>query len=139
MKHFFSPSPLWQYGGIAIIRILTGTFLIFHGWEIFSEEKMTEYLQWDFFKNNTASKFLVYAGKASELISGILLALGLLTRVACIIIAVTFIYISCFLGSGKVWYEDQHPFLFVLLAFMFFFTGPGKWSLDNRLFQKNNH
>jgi uncharacterized membrane protein YphA (DoxX/SURF4 family) len=39
-------------------------------------------------------------------------------------------------GDGKIWYEDQHPFLFVLLAAVFFFTGPGKWSIDYLLFNK---
>ncbi len=39
-----------------------------------------------------------------------------------------------FVGHGKIWYEDQHPFLFVLLAFVFFFIGGGKWSVDYLLF-----
>jgi putative oxidoreductase len=33
-------------------------------------------------------------------------------------------------GHGRFWYEDQHPFLFALFGVLFFFTGPGAWSLD---------
>ena len=136
MKKIFSPTPLWQNEGIALLRIVTGIFLIYHGWEIFDEEKMKEYVTWDVFKNSTSAPLMVYLGKGAELTAGILWVLGLLTRIASLIVACTFIYIAFFIGNGKIWYEDQHPFLFVLLALTFFFTGPGRWSLDNILFKK---
>jgi putative oxidoreductase len=44
-------------------------------------------------------------------------------------------YITFKIGHGKFWYEDQHPFMFVLFGLLFFFTGPGKWSLDHVLFK----
>ena len=136
MNKFFSSSPMWQHEGVAFIRICTGIFLMYHGWEVFDKQKMHEYAQWDIFKNNASASFMVYLGKGAELITGILLTFGLFTRIACMIITGTFIYISFFVGHGKIWYEDQHPFLFVLLALLFFFTGPGKWSVDNILFKK---
>jgi len=48
------------------------------------------------------------------------------------------LFIVFFVGYGKFWYEDQHPFLFVLLALIFFFTGPGRWNLDQLIFGRNN-
>jgi putative oxidoreductase len=39
-------------------------------------------------------------------------------------------------GSGKFWYDDQHPFMFILLALMFIFTGPGAGALDSVVFKK---
>jgi uncharacterized membrane protein YphA (DoxX/SURF4 family) len=134
MKKFFSPSPLWQQKGISIIRIIVGLFLIYHGWEIFDSATMNEYLKYDNFKGSSYPSFMVYAGKAGELIAGFLLLIGWLTRLASVAIIITFLYISFFVGHGKIWYEDQHPFLFVLLALVFIFTGPGKWSIDNLLF-----
>jgi uncharacterized membrane protein YphA (DoxX/SURF4 family) len=124
-----------QSAGLAIIRIVLGVFMIYHGWEVFDAEKMKGYLVWDQFKNVPAA--MVYAGKIAELLGGLLLAVGFLTRTAAIVIAITMLYVSCFVGHGKIWYEDQHPFLFVLLALVFFFTGAGKWSLDNVLFNRN--
>ena len=132
----FSYLPLWQREGVALVRIITGAFLIYHGWEVFDEQQMHEYAAWDIFQNRPKPLMIVYIGKGSELLAGVLLALGLFTRIGCFIIACTFIYISFFVGNGKIWYEDQHPFMFVLLAFMFFFTGPGRWSVDSILFQK---
>lgn len=135
MKGFFSPSPLWQEQGLALVRIITGGFMIYHGWEVFNTETMNGYLQWDQFKNSSG-KFFVYAGKASELIAGIFLVAGLFTRIAAIVLIATLGYISFFIGHGKIWYDDQHPFLFVLLGFVILVTGGGKYSLDNIVFGK---
>jgi putative oxidoreductase len=138
MNKFFSSLPLWQSNGLSLIRIIVGGFLIYHGWEIFSAGKMNEYIKWDIFKDSSSGKLLVYMGKAGELTGGILLLIGLFTRIAAIIIVCTLGYISFFVGHGKIWYEDQYPFLFVLLALVFFFTGPGKWSADHLLFKPHN-
>lgn len=110
--------------------------MIYHGLELFSAEKMNGYLQWDLFKNSESAKIMVYAGKAAELTGGILMFFGLFTRIAAIILIVTMAYISFFVGHGKVWYDDQHPFLFVLLALVFLFMGGGRASLDHILFKK---
>src|ERR1051325_8698194 len=135
MNRFFSPSPLWQNNGLGLIRILIGISLIYHGWEIFNTKAMNEYFTWDMFKDSSLAKIFVYAGKVSELISGILLLLGLFTRIACIIIICTMAYIAFLVGHGKIWYEDQYPFLFVIIGFIFIFTGPGSFSLDNVIFK----
>ena len=110
--------------------------MMYHGYEIFDEKIMNGYFERDMFKNSSTAQTMVYAGKAVELIGGFLLFFGLLTRVACLILIVTMSYITFFVGHGKVWYDDQHPFLFVLLALVFFFTGPGKISLDKMIFKK---
>lgn len=138
MNKFFLSSPLWQNNGIALIRIVVGAFLIYHGWEMFNAAKMNEYLQWDMFKNSSSAKAMVYAGKASELAAGILLVIGLFTRIAAILVIGTLGYIAFFVGHGKIWYDDQYPFLFVLLALVFLFMGGGRLSLDNLLFNKHN-
>jgi putative oxidoreductase len=134
MNKFFLSSPLWQTTGLTLIRCILGTFLIYHGLEIFSESKINGYLEWDVFKGSNG-KLLVMAGKVSELIAGIFFVFGFLTRVASLLIIGTMIYITFFLGNGKIWYEDQYPFLFILLALVFFFTGASKVSLDNLLFK----
>jgi len=132
MKRFLSSGPLWQSNGLFLIRIILSAFLIIHGMEIFDAGKMKNYTSWDTFKT---SAMMPYIGKAAELIAGILLLLGLFTRFACLMIACTFLYITFFVGNGKFWMDDQHPFLFVMLALVFFFAGAGKFSLDNRLFK----
>jgi putative oxidoreductase len=134
MNRFFSSSPIWQQKGLAIIRIITGCFVIYHGSEAFNSGIINEYFQWDVFKTSPGH-FLVYFGKITQLIAGILLVMGLLTRTALILLIGVFSFIAFYVGSGKIWYQDQHPFLFVLLALLFFFTGPGAWNLDDLFFK----
>ncbi|MBS1597212.1 MAG: DoxX family protein [Bacteroidetes bacterium] len=134
MKNFLSPNPIWQQSGIGLLRIIVGGFMIYHGWEVFDAATMKGYAGWDNFKNSSMGLLLVYLGKTAELLAGVMLLLGCFTRVACVVLIVTMLYISLFLGHGKIWYEDQYPFLFVLLGFVFIFSGPGKWSVDRLLF-----
>ena len=135
MKRFFSPLPLGQNNGLGIIRIIVGAFLIYHGCEMFDTPAMNEYFKWDMFKDSSMARISVYGGKVAELLSGILLLLGLFTRLACIILICTLGYIAFFVGHGKIWYEDQYPFLFVVIGFIFIFTGPGSFSVDNVIFK----
>lgn len=136
MNSFFSSAPLWQSNGLALIRLIVGFFMAYHGYEIFDEKIMNGYLQWDMFKTSPSAKTMIFIGKAAELIAGILLFLGLFTRIACVIMITVMSYITFFVGHGKIWYEDQHPFLLVLFALLFIFTGPGNFSLDKLLFNK---
>jgi len=136
MNKFLSPDSIAQNNGIAFIRILVGVFLIYHGSEIFSAAKMQEYATWDMFKKNAHPLFMPYLGKACELAGGLFLAAGLFTRAASVLIMCTMLYISLFIGNGKIWYEDQYPFLFAVLALVFIFTGPGNFSADKILFNK---
>ncbi|MBD2702376.1 DoxX family protein [Spirosoma sp. BT702] len=132
----FSTEGIFREGGLMLTRVIVGLLLTYHGWEVFDPVQMNQYAAWDTFKESSSPSFMVYLGKGSELVAGILLTLGLLTRVAALLTIGTLLYITFFVGHGKFWYEDQHPFLFVLLAMVFFFTGPGRWSLD-ALLEKN--
>ena len=112
--------------------------MAYHGWEVFDNHKMSEYAKWDVFKAMPVPIVLVYLGKSLELASGILLALGLFTRVAALIMAINMLFICFKVGNGRFYYEDQHPFIFAMLAMVFFFTGPVKWSIDQLIFARKN-
>lgn len=135
MNHrFLSANSLWPDAGLFMVRLLTGIFMIYHGWEVFIPDKMNGYAQWLHDLHFPSATFMAYLGKGTEWVGGILLVLGLLTRIACIGIAGTMAVISFGMGEGRIFTDEQHPFLFVLLAAIFFFTGPGRWSLDQLLF-----
>lgn len=134
MKRFFSPSPIWSNNGIAVVRIILGALMIYHGQEVFNPELMNSYLEWERFKGPDG-KFMVYLGKSSEFIAGVSFLLGIFTRFGALLLIGTLSYVTFFVGHGRFWYEDQHPFMFVLFGLLFLFTGPGSWSLDASIFR----
>lgn len=136
MIKLLSSSPVAQQSGLAVIRIIVGLLMVYHGWEVFDTGKIKGYAEWDFFKKFASPLFVVYIGKSAELLAGILLAIGLFTRVASLVLIATMLYIAFYVGGGKIWYEDQHPFLFVLLGLVYFFSGSGKWSVAEWLQRK---
>lgn len=125
----------WQKNGLATLRIITGLLMAYHGWEVFYSSKMDEYLKWDVIKTLPAPRFMIYLGKGIELVSGILFVLGLFTRTAGLLMAADMLFICFKVGNGEFYYGDQHPFLFAMLAIVFFFLGPVKWSLDQLVFK----
>lgn len=125
----FSSAPVSVEKGLAIVRIIIGLLMAYHGLEVFNRELMVEYANWDSINGLPAPEFMVYLGKGLELVMGLFLLLGILTRLAGALIIVNMLYICFFIGSGKFWAGDQHPFLFAVFGFLFLMTGPGAWSL----------
>lgn len=132
MNYYANNAPSGNVG-TAIVRVITGLLLAYHGFEVFDAKLMKDYAQWNMFKDLPIGLVLVYLGKGAEFVAGILLALGLFTKLASVVTIITMLGITFFVGHGKFWYEDQHPFLFVLLALIFLFNGGGRWSIDERL------
>lgn len=136
MRRFFSAEPVRLSWGIALMRIITGAFLIFHGWECFDAEKMNMYTGWFTDRHYAEPATWAYAGKIAELLAGTGFVLGLLTRVAALGSIAAFAGIIFLLGDkGKIFESDQHPFLFILISVLFLFTGPGALSLDSIIFK----
>lgn len=133
MSALFQSKPLWPGYGLAFARIVTAGFLIYHGAEIWtSPEAMKEYLDWEQFKSLPKPVWWIYGGKLAELLAGILLLFGLWTRLASLILIASMCFIAFRVGKGEVWYGDQHPFLFVLLGWIFLCAGPGALSVDRK-------
>lgn len=138
LKRFFSYKPIWQESGLTLIRILVGSFMIYHGAEVFSKELMDGYEKWLTDIKFPSPVILAYLGKGIEFVAGIFFTIGLFTRLAIIPLASTMLIIAFGMGHGKIFYEDQHPFNFVLLFMVTFFAGPGKFSLDYYLFGRKS-
>ncbi|HZY79302.1 MAG TPA: DoxX family protein [Cyclobacteriaceae bacterium] len=130
IKTLLSPRPIFYETGLASIRIFVGLMMAYHGWEVFNPELMKGYTDWDVIKALPSPLLAVYIGKGMELVTGICFTLGFLTRLSAIFMAVDMLFITFYVGEGRFWYQEQHPFLFALIAIIFFFTGPVKWYLD---------
>jgi putative oxidoreductase len=126
-----------QHNALSIIRMVTGLLVSYHGFEIFDKSIVDGYTTWDTIKQLPFPIHAVYLGKSIELLSGLLLTMGLFTRIAGVLLMAVMLFICFYVGGGKFWYEDQHPFLFALLGAVFLATGGGKYSVDQLRFRKN--
>lgn len=124
--------PLWPEYGLGIARIITGALMGWHGLEVFNPGIMRGYLDWPVFQQLPSSTVSVYIGKSLELTAGFLLLLGLWTRLASLIMMVVMAFVCFLVGKGEFWYGDQHPFLFVVLGWIFLTAGGGAWSIDKK-------
>lgn len=137
MNTFFSARPLPAFDTVyAFLRVITGLFMLLHGWEVFDAAQMSDYGKWMTDLHFPAPNIIAWLGKGSELIFGATLMLGFATRISVIPLLLTMLIITFGMGGGKIWYEDQHPFMFVMLGLLFLFGGGGKWSLDGILFDR---
>ncbi len=124
---------LW-YDGIFIVRIVVGIMLIVHGGQLFEGNDMRGFADKLLEMSMPFPVLLPYIGKAIELVGGFFLIIGLFTRVITALIFTTFIFITFVMGEGKIFTDNQHPFLFAMISLLFFFTGAGRVSFDYILF-----
>ena len=131
-KIVFTSNGLWETGAV-ILRVMAGLIIFKYGLEIFSEDKMNGYINW-----LTDLKFpypdrMAYIGKVCELAGGLLMALGLFTRVAAIPLIITMSVIGFIMGEPEFLAADG-SILLLAIFLHFLLTGPGKLSLDHILF-----
>ncbi len=96
-----SPAPLFQKEGIAFLRITVGLLMVYHGVEVLDSKLIEGYAKWDSFKSLPNPLLMAYVGKSAELVSGILLTIGFLTRPAAILLMFTMLFVTFFIGHGK--------------------------------------
>jgi putative oxidoreductase len=122
----------------ALLRIAAGGFLIPHGAQKlfgafggYGLEATGQYFQTQL---GFANGYLAAFGAGSvELVCGLLLALGLFTRLAAGSIAVMLVVATSFhLGAGFFWNEGgwEYPVMWAIIALMFVVRGGGQYSLD---------
>jgi putative oxidoreductase len=137
MRGFYERAERWAY---PFIRIVVGAFLIPHGMQ-----KLFGAFGGDI--NQTAAFFskvgiepallLAYAVGCIELFGGILIAIGLFTRVAAaaVVIMMTVAVVKVHFANGYFWTNGgwQYPAMWGLLALAIFFRGGGECSVDRKI------
>jgi putative oxidoreductase len=69
----------------------------------------------------------------AEFVGGILLAIGLLTRPAALLIIINMSVALIFAHAGDSFSDRELPLLFLFTALLFLFTGAGRYSVDGRI------
>jgi len=127
---------IWE-NGLVTIRLITGLLICVHGFGIFSHGHMSGNVAWLTDIHFPAPVFMAYLGKGAELVGGVLIMVGLFTRIAAVLLIINMAVITFILGSGKIFTDDQHPFLLLVLFIYLFFVGAGRLSLDHKIFNRD--
>ena len=137
MKRLCNPDPVLP-GFVIIARIMTGIIIANYGLEVFNKEQMHGNVQWLTDVHFPLPFIMAYIGKGIELAGGVLLISGLVTRLSCIALIADMIVIIFIMGHGKIFGDEQLPFLLMLLFIVFAVNGAGRWSIDKMIFDKKS-
>ena len=132
---------LGQYA-VPLIRVAAGLILAPHGaqklfgW--FGAPPMTFYEQFLTNLGLTPPIFWMYFIGCVEFFGGLLLAVGLFTRIAAAAIAIQMLYIVFFINwaNGFFWTPKagiEYPLLWGIVALAFFIMGGGRYSVDRSM------
>lgn len=144
IKDFFKPAPLNARAstGLLIVRLVAGLAFMIHGWG-----KIQHPFSWMGPDAGTPG-FFQFLAALSEFGGGLAWILGLLTPLASFGIACTMAmavrlhmivmgdpFVAT--GPGKGSYELAA--IFLAIAALLFFAGPGRWSADRFVFGQKEH
>jgi putative oxidoreductase len=126
--------------GLLILRVGIGVMFMFHGFPKLTAGPET----WTKLGGalsaigvHFAPTFMGFLAAISEFGGGFLLILGLLTRPACFFMLSTMVVATMMhLRNGDSFEKYSHALEAAILFFSLLFIGPGKFSLDEKLFQK---
>jgi putative oxidoreductase len=131
MTKILSTKGRWHIG-IMLVRVMVGIYIFRYGRELFHIDDLLDFLtkfKWPL------PVFSGYAAKIIELAGGVLLALGLFTRISSVLLMIVMAGVILTMNAGSIW-QGEHPALFLLVFAHFCFAGPGKFSLDYLLFDR---
>ncbi|MFO7177473.1 MAG: DoxX family protein [Pseudomonadota bacterium] len=118
--------------GLLVLRLSFGLALaLSHGLpKLYGLEKFCSRLAQDGYP---FPLFLGPAAMASELVGGLLLALGFFTRPAAALVLVTMLTAAFRAHAGEPFARKELALAYAVVAFVLFITGPGRHSLSARL------
>lgn len=124
----------FENAGLLVLRLLIGLGIAAHGWP-----KVTGDLEG--FAEVIAGKlglpfpyFFAWAAALSEAVGGILIAIGLGTRLASFFLLCTMATAFFLFHAVDPWEVKEMAFLYGSVALAFIFTGAGCYSLDALIF-----
>ncbi|KOS08406.1 hypothetical protein AM493_17530 [Flavobacterium akiainvivens] len=137
MKKLFTPVSLNTDLATLVLRLIFGGMFTYHGWgKLAMYDEMLKMFGDPIGLGTELSLVLTIFG---EFICGILIVLGLFTRLAVIPVFITML-VAYFVAHGNDdFMVKMLPFVYMLLCFVVFILGSGRYSLDAAIFDKNRN
>lgn len=116
---------------LLVLRLGFGILLTHHGYLKLSNFQQTESFMPEIMgiSKSMAAGLVIFA----ELACGILVILGLFTRLACMPIIIMFLIIIFKTGHADFFGKEELPTAYIIPFIAFLFTGAGKISIDNMI------
>lgn len=114
--------------GMFVLRVFVGLLLANHGFQKLLQFNTLRYRFMNFMHlGSTVSLSLIII---AELICGVLLILGLFTRLACIPIIIGMSVVVFIASNAHIFAEGERGMFYLAATITILFCGPGKISLD---------
>ncbi|MGK0389472.1 MAG: putative oxidoreductase [Maribacter sp.] len=129
--------PLFEHP-LSIIRICIGIGFIIQGLNVFNTGFMDGHISiFSGMHDLPMPAFLAYLSKGGELIFGIMLVLGLFTRLASLMLIINMSVATFYALGGDILsienYQAQISWFYLLVGIALFLSGPTGYSLDEKL------
>lgn len=117
--------------GMLVLRVVLGLLVASHGYTKFVQFNTLRYKFMNFMHlGSTVSLCLIIF---AELICGILLILGLFTRLACIPIIIGMSVVVFIAANGHIFAEGERGMMYLAATVTILFCGPGRISVDGMM------
>jgi putative oxidoreductase len=137
LKQFFIGYQPITIDMVVLLRVLVGIYFINHGKELFNAKAMegfASYLENDL--HFPMPLLMAYLRTGAELFGGIMLLLGLFTRLGAFLIMITMLVATFTAAKGDIFGEGEITFLYAIACLAIIFIGAGKYSFDYLLSKK---
>ncbi|MBI2269595.1 MAG: DoxX family protein [Bacteroidetes bacterium] len=135
-KLFFGTEPLTQYSMLTI-RIVMGILFIHHGQNIFNPADVQETADWLAKELHFPLPLLMADLKMGAMFfGGILLIIGLFTRIAAFFIMFTMLVAWLAGHGGEIFGDGEMSFAYATVMLTILLAGPGRLSLDKYISEK---
>ena len=133
-KIFLTIRPVSVQTAILLLRVFSGIFMATHGWSKISggSGAMASFPDPIGLGGEISYILTVFA----EFFCSIFLIFGLFTRIALIPLIITMLVAVLIVHSADPLSVKEHALMFLLMFIVLFLTGPGKYSLDSKIFAK---
>lgn len=131
LKKLWSTTPISADFALLLLRFMSGLLIITHGWPklVNFADRASSFADPLGFGSTASLSVTVFA----EFFCGILLCLGLFTRIALLFLVVVMAVIVLFIHGADPLPEKEYPLLLWVTYVTLYFTGPGRFSVDAAL------
>jgi putative oxidoreductase len=119
---------------VLILRVFPSLFMLSYGWE-----KLLKFFSGDWaFANpiGIGEGFSLFLAVLAEFFGSLMVIFGIMTRPALLLLMFTMTVAGFIVHASDPISVKEHALTFLVIYTAVFITGPGRFSIDNRLFSR---